>query len=114
MYSISYDEVKKYVESLPEDTSQVGKTCDSQKCIIANAVLDKYTEAATVWVEPAKHIEKWIRLFFIDSCGEARWVPVETGEDEERLRNLANSFDRLDGRIWSYCPTKAYTLKELF
>lgn len=111
MYSISFDEVRKFVESKPEDTSVVGVTCNSQKCIIAEAVWAKYTSAVWVWVEPGDIAgEHWVRIFLPDLYdGEVHKFNVDTGEDSEKLRDLARGFDRIKDNPWT---DKEVTKKE--
>jgi hypothetical protein len=116
-FSISYDEVKAYVESLPEDTSEVGTVCNSQKCVIAQAILDKYSNRdypiVWVWVEPG-HVGgvNWIRVWTPTYAGnEIEQHNVDMGEDSDRLRDLANGFDRIFG---TDRPNKETVLQELF
>lgn len=107
-FSISYQEVKDYVKNLPRSTTKVGETCNSQKCVIARAVWEKYPGAVWVWVEPARHVKQWIRVFWGNNTdGTVDWNEVDTGNDEELLRQVALGFDRID----NVCPTRTTVLK---
>jgi hypothetical protein len=106
-FSISYQEVKEYVESLPKGTSLVGEVCDSQKCVIAQAIWKKYPYLVWVWVEPGKDLDNWIRVFTGNNwAGEVESHDVDTSEDDQRLLDVAKGFDHFQDK-----PTRTKTLK---
>lgn len=87
-YSISYEEVKQWVEKLPDDDSIVGKCGDAYHCIVAEAVHAKYPRAKSASYDLSQAC-----LYHHNNKKSL----VSFGEDKVRLRHLGFRFDDLGG-----------------
>jgi hypothetical protein len=103
MYSITFDEVKQYVESLPSDDSVAGLCCSSGKCLIAEAITHKYPDCTGVSVCPGART-----LAFIYIPGETVPYEVGVGLEQARMERLGRRFDGLGN--WSHTATKREVL----
>lgn len=89
-YSISYDEVKRYVESLPTDMAIAGYCGNVNRCLIAEAIRDKYPRLRSVSVWPGISTMRMSAYTWRHHS-----VPVQT-PDHAALVQLADDFDCID------------------
>ena len=84
-YSISYEEVKQWVEKLP-DGEIAGECGEAYHCIVANAIAAKYphVQAASYNLHNA-----YVRY------ADDRYYTVNTDPDTKRLHDLGYAFDDL-------------------
>lgn len=89
-YSITYDEVREYVERLDDD-APVGYCNNPYHCIIAEALRHKYPDLLGAEVLP-HYFSNTVDLWATERGG---FRAIVASPDLQRLNTLAREFDRL-------------------